>query len=92
MKVLLPAVLEVMKLRELWLMKFSTNGELLTIPAPLTVNEAASTEIVYAGALAFNRIVPIITGVPVLVTTEVIFDAPKIAVPLGTMAGFQFAA
>jgi hypothetical protein len=84
--VALPAVLELTKLRVLLLMKVGANEELLIMPGPLIVNTPLPVK-VYAGAPALNRI-ELIPEVPI--PMEVIFDAPKLAVPLGTVGGFQF--
>lgn len=70
--------------------KVSLFEELLTMPVPSTSKKLGPTSNVYAGAPALSWIVPM--KVPLENVSVVVFEAPKVAVPVGTVSFVQFVA
>jgi hypothetical protein len=95
--VALPALLVPRKKMFAWLptIKVGALEELLTMPAPVMLIDVVRGEDVakvYAGAPGLNCSVPIDVVVKGWNNIEVVFDAPKVAVLVGTTAGFQLVA
>src|SRR6516164_8128190 len=94
MMVALPALLVPRKKMFAWLptIKVGALEELLTMPAPVMLIDVVRGEDVakvYAGAPGLNCSVPIDVVTKGSNNIEVVFDAPKNAVLVGTTAGFQ---
>src|SRR6516165_9183855 len=95
--VALSAVLALRKKMFAWLpmIKVGALEEPLTMPVPVILIDVVMPSDVmklYAGALALNCSVPIDVVVKGWNAIKVVFDGPKNAVPVGTVAGVQLAA
>jgi hypothetical protein len=93
----LPAVLALRKIRSAALPTMNVGGfeESLTMPRPVIligVKRGADVVNVKPGAPGLNCSVPIEVTVKGGNKIDVVFDAPKIAVPVGTTAGTQLEA